>query len=246
MSRVRGAFVGEFVTIVLGVLVALAADSAIERSRLRGDARLALEALRDDLASDVKVLTEHWEPELARQEGARLRLASFLEDGTPIADSVQFTRDVRDVAAYTTLDPNTSAIEELISTGGLGLIGNRDLRIDMLEYLNRVENIAEFDVLHRALFLQLYADLATRVVKGLALPTTFAADNSLGGEDLPGLARARAALALDADGIRSSGDLERLLAGTGEPFMIKANQYRQLNELGRRLLDALSGELAAR
>lgn len=55
-----------------------------------------------------------------------------------------------------------------MSTGGLGLIGNRDLRSDMLEYLNRVENIAEFDVLHRALFLQLYADLATRVVNSCA------------------------------------------------------------------------------
>lgn len=246
MSRVRGAFVGEFVTIVLGVLVALAADSALEQSRLRGEARLALKALHDDVASDVEQLTEYWEPELARQEGARLRLASFLEEATPITDSLQFTRDVRDVAAYATFDPNTSAIEELMSTGGLGLIGNRDLRSDMLEYRNRVENIAEFDVLHRALFLQLYADLATRVVDGLALPTTFAADNSLGGEDLPETARARAALALDAGGIRSSGHLERLLAGTGEPFMIKANQYRQLNQLGQRLLRALDAELAVR
>jgi hypothetical protein len=173
-------------------------------------------------------------------------LVSFLEGSAPINDSRQFTRDVRDVAAYTTLDPNSSAIEELMSTGGLGLIRNRALHSDMLPYLNRVEIIAEFDVLHRALFLRLYADLATRVEDGLALPTAFAADNSLGGEDLPEMARARAALALDADGIRSSGDLERLLAGTGEPFMIKANEYRRLNQLGQRLLRALDDELAAR
>ena len=95
VSRLRGSFVGEFVTIVLGVLVAVATDSAPEQSRLRGEARLALEALRDDIASDVVQLTEYWEPELARQEGLRLRLASFLEESAPIKDSLQFTRDVR-------------------------------------------------------------------------------------------------------------------------------------------------------
>ena len=95
VSSVRGPFGGGFVTIFLGVLVALAADSALEQSRLRGEARLALEALRDDIASDVVQLTEYWEPELARQEGARLRLASFLEESAPIKDSLQFTREVR-------------------------------------------------------------------------------------------------------------------------------------------------------
>lgn len=97
VSRVRGSFVGEFVTIALGFLVALAADSALEQSRLRGEARLALEALRDDIASDVVQLTEYWEPELARQEGARSRLASFwrsqLPSKTPSSSQGRFERE---------------------------------------------------------------------------------------------------------------------------------------------------------
>ena len=234
----------EFVMIVLGVLVALAADSALERRRLRQEARVAIETLREDIWSDVTSLKDYWEPELVRHEGARSRLSSFLREVSPIVDSVQFTRDIGAVAGYTTFDPSTSAIEELKSSGGLSLIGDRELRTSILAYLNSVENIEEFDVLHRALFLEMYAELATKVVGGLALPAGFEADNSLGDAGAPQRAREEAARALDAAAIRASGDLQKLLAGTGEPFLIKASQYRRLHERGVRLLARLDSELA--
>ena len=97
--------------IVLGVLVALAADSALERRRLSQDARDALAALREDIQRDVEQIRHYWEPELILQDSARSRLSSFLSGMDPITDSLKFTRDVREVASYTTLDPNTSAIE---------------------------------------------------------------------------------------------------------------------------------------
>lgn len=243
MKRLRGSLAVEFVMIVVGVLLALAADSALERRRLREDARGALEALRQDIQSDVIALESYWEPELSRQEHARTRLAAFLRVTGPIVDSVQFVRDVGDVASYATLDANTSAIEELKNSGGLSLIGNRALRTSILDYLNSVENIAEFDVLHRALFLELYAEVATQVVRGLALPAGFEADNDLGGADAPERARRAAARALDAAAIRSAGDLEKLLAATGQPFLIKANQYRALHDRGVALLAELDDEL---
>ena len=235
----------EFVMIVLGVLVALAADSALERRRLRQDAREALEALRDDVQNDLKSLEDYWEPQLILQESARSRLSSFLRGSAPITDSLQFVRDVREVASYTTLDPNTSAIEELKSTGGLARIEDRALRASILAYLNDVENIAEFDVLHRALFLELYGSLGAKVVGGLALPASFRADY-VASEDLNAAqaAREEAALALDARAIRSSDDLRTLLAATGQPFAIKADRYRALRADGERLLAALDAGLS--
>lgn len=239
MTRNRASFAVEFVMIVLGVLLALAADSELERRRLRQEAGEALGALREDIQNDIRVLEDYWEPELIMQESARSRLASFLRGDAPISDSVQFTRDVREVASYTTLDANTASIEELKSTGGLSLIDDRALRSRILAYLNSVENIEEFDVLHRALFLELYADLATKIVRGLALPAGFLADIPGSDPSVAGTAREEAAQALDADAIRSSDDLRRLLAATGQPFAIKANRYRALREDGVLLLAML-------
>ena len=229
--------------IVLGVLVALAADSALERRRLSQDARDALAALREDIQRDVEQIRHYWEPELILQDSARSRLSSFLSEMDPITDSLKFTRDVREVASYTTLDPNTSAIEELKSTGGVRLIQDVALRTRILEYQNDVENIAEFDVLHRALFLELYADLGTRVVGGLALPASFQADMPGADAGAELAARKAAALALNANAIRVSGDLRRLLAATGQPFAIKADRYRALREEGVLLIAALDATL---
>jgi hypothetical protein len=234
----------EFVMIVVGVLLALAADSALERRGLREQAQAALQGVRHDVERDVDALAHYWAPELLEQEEARVRLTAFLRGTAPIADSVQFVRDVRNVASYTTLDPNTAAIEELKSSGGLQLIGDPELRSSILRYLNDVENIQEFDVLHRALFLELYAEVATSVVRGLALPESFRADNALGDEDTGQRVRNMAAGALDARSIRSSGDLERLLAGTGQPFMIKADRYRALRDSAVSLIGQIDIQLA--
>jgi len=228
----------EFV-VVLGVLLALAADSGLERRRLRQEARAALEALRVDIQRDVTQIETHWEPELKLQEAARARLSSFLRGTHAITDSVRFTGDVRQVASYMTLDPNTAAIDELKSTGGLSLIRDQGLKAGILSYGNEVENIAEFDVLHRALFLELYADLATEIVRGLALPASFRADITGADADSRQEARVTAALALNGQAIRSLGHLERLLAATGQPFAIKAGRYRALHADGVLLLGAL-------
>jgi hypothetical protein len=238
LTKRRGTIAVEFVTIVLGVLVALAADSAIERRRLRHATVEALQSLRTDVQSDLRQLDEYWEPRLALQEEARAHLAAFLDGTEPISDSLQFVRYVREVATYATLDPNTAAIEELKSSGGLSLIDDPTLRLAILRYLNAVENIADFDVLHRALFLELYANLGTSVVGGLALPASFRSDFIDDGA--LNVARAEAATALDAAAIRSNDDLRRLLAATGQPFMIKASRYRALRADAEDLLAALS------
>lgn len=243
MKRLRSSLAGEFVMIVLGVLVALAADSALERRRLRDKAHEALRALREDIRGDVRDLESYWEPSLTRQEDARTRLSAFLRNGDRITDSLRFVQDVRETASYTTFDPRTSAIEELKSTGGLGLIEDDALRSGILDYQNAVENIAEFDVLHRALFLELYADLATKVVEGLALPESFVAEVPGADSGAELAAREAAAVALDARAIRSSGDLSRLLAATGQPFAIKADRYRNLRGEGIRLLAMLDAIL---
>jgi hypothetical protein len=200
----------------------------------------ALETLRDDVRSDLRVLEEYWEPRLALQEEARAHLRAFLGGTHAISDSLQFVRYVREVASYATLDPNTAAVEELKSSGRLGLIEDPSLRDGILGYLNAVENIEEFDVLHRALFLDLYASLGTSVVGGLALPLSFRADFI--GESVEA-ARAEAATALDAAAIRSGDELRRLLAATGQPFTIKADRYRALRTAAQDLLSALTEAL---
>ena len=209
----------------------------MERRRESAATVETLEALRRDVAEDRAQFERTWAPSLAKQERARQELEAFL-DGTPIADSVQFVRDVREVATYGTFDFNTTSMEGLQSTGQIDLISDARLRAEILSYHNNRKNTIEFDILHRAAFIEWYARLGPEIVGGLALPKSFETDN---GEGHPDQLRTLAAVALDAAAIRNSDDLRRLLVATGQPFFIKKVQYRalatQADEL-RTLLDA--------
>jgi hypothetical protein len=161
-----GAILIEFLIIVVGVLVALAANSAMDQYRQRQSELEAPGALRRDITEDLNQLDRFWTPRLDDQVNARMRPETFRSSSTPIVDSDQFVRDVGLVSIYATFAPNTAAIEDLINRGRLGLIDNKQLRYALLAYFNEIENIAEFDVIHRAYFLDLSGRLGPKIVVG--------------------------------------------------------------------------------
>jgi hypothetical protein len=223
MGRTSGRVAAEFVIVVMGVLVALAADSAMDRLGEKESARTALQALHHDLSEDLAVLDTFRIPRLEERQRAWTRLASFLESSDPIEDSLQFIGDVQISATYFTFDASTTAIEQLRSTNTLRLIEDEVLRDMLLAYYTMVEkDLPQLDAIHRAATLELAGRLVPDIIGGLAYLSVFEARWLEGDTEA---ARARAAQALDADAIRSGDALRRLLVGTAVPFRSKRIMY---------------------
>jgi len=228
-----------FVVVVLGVFIALAVNSAVDRKREQRATYTALEELRGDIAADLT----QWERQYARLEAqseSYRRLMTFLSGTGPITDAYQFVEDVQDISTYLTMDFNDTALEQLISTGHLRYISNKELRDALLDYRLMERRIREFDPLHRSYFLGVYERHAAQVAGGLALPYRY---RVLGGGMTEEEARAEAERVLDAEEIRSSDHLRQLVVATHAPWGNKALQYGYGKDKAERLLTLLDAEL---
>lgn len=234
--------VREFVIVVLGVLVALAADSAVELRRERSSAFDALDAIRRDVAADVAQLESRARRQGDRGLEARTALEEFLTSEAAITDSIQFLRDVHRVSFYQTFDPNTAAIEALISDGRISLIENSEVREAILSYRTQVQDLSNLEAETRPVALELQARLVPRLFVGLVWSSHWT-EIALGG-DSDSLRRA-AAGALNGAAIRESGALRELLVASAWPFQLQADQYGRLLEEARGLLTTLDDLLGS-
>lgn len=230
----------EFVIVVLGVLVALAADSAIDELRERDTRLSALEAVRRDVVEDLAQLDDRRLPFVEEQRTAREYLTAFLEGDQPIGDSVAFVQSVMLVGSYQTFDGSTAGIEDLTSTGTLRLIRDRQLRGRILDYYNVVEDVREVDQAYRAAVLDHVWLLNPRIVGGVALAR--GVESSLLDADV-GLLRGAASTALDARLIRDDGALRELLVGTARGTAGQAMNYVRLRAAGQEMLDVLESAI---
>jgi hypothetical protein len=233
--------VSEFIIIMFGVLAALAADSAMDGYRERLATRDALDALRADIWADLNELEYYFVPQLQRQEEGRERLEQLLKDSTPIEDILEYVNDVRLISSYHTFNPNRVGLEDLISTGGLSLIRNRELRNALLGYRRELDNIQEFDFLHRGYFLGVRGEFGPNLIGGLALPRSLDAEIGLIDETV---ARTEAIDSIDLETIRSSDDLRRLLVMTAEAQRIKQQRYLAARDKAKVLVALLDESLS--
>lgn len=242
MKRFRSVS-AEFVIVVLGVLVALVADSAIDELRERDTRLSALESVRRDVVEDLAQLDARRIPFIEEQRTAREYLSAFLEADRPIGDSVAFIQAVVLVGSYQTFDGNTSAIEDLTSTGTLRLIRDHQLRGQILDYYNVVEDVRDVDEVYRAAVLDHVWLLNPRIVGGVALAR--GVESFLLDADVA-LFRGAASTALDARRIRDGGALRELLVGTARGTAGQAMNYVRLRTQGQAMLDTLESAIETR
>ena len=229
----------DFAVVVLGVFVALAVNSAVDRERERQATYAALDGLRSDIAADLT----QWERQYSRLEAqseSYRRLMEFLRGTGPITDAFRFVQDVQDISTYLTMDFNDTVLEELISTGNLRYLSNRKLRDALFDYRRIERRIREFDPLHRSYFLGVYERHATQVAGGLSLPYRYLV---LGDGMTEEAARAEAERVLDTEAIRSSDHLRQLVVATHAPWGMKALQYDLGKAKAEELLALLDAEL---
>jgi len=235
-----GKMVREFAIVVVGVLVALAADSAVELRKERSSAYDDLDAIRRDVSADVVQLEGRVQGQAARGVEARAALEGFLKGEVALTDSIQFLRDLHRVSFYQTFDPNTAATEALIADGRISLIENGEVREAILSYRTKVQDLVKMETETRPIVLELQARLVPRIVAGLVwsahwVELAFIRDSN----EL----RQAAAVALNGPAIRESEALRELLVATAWPTQLQALEYRGLLEDARVLQAALDGSL---
>ena len=232
--------IGEIVLVVIGILIALGTNSKMEQVKKKEAAYISIQNLRQDVEKDLNQLRLYWMPRQKKQSDARNRLSTFLEDNTVlIKDSIQFIKDVMILSTYYTFDSNKSAIEDLLNNGGLGLINDKTLLNNLLDYKNSIENINEFDVIQRAYFLELFGKLNGKIVGGLLAQEDLTSDDKFYAAKV----KIAASKVLNANNIRSSGYLRELLIATGRPTDVKHSNYIRLESKATKLLELIDKTL---
>ncbi len=232
--------IGEISLVVIGILIALGANSKMEQIKKQEAAYVSIQYLRQDIQKDVNQLKLYWLPRHKSQNDARNRLSAFLEDDTVlIKDSVQFIKDIILLSTYYTFNPSKSAMEDLINNGGLGLIKDKTLLNNLLDYKMSIENQNELDIIQRAYFLELFGKLNAKIVGGLLMQEDLISDNGLNTAKV----KIAASKVLNAKKIRSSGHLRELLIATGGPMNLKHLIYFRLESEGTKLLELIDKTL---
>jgi len=150
-------FIAEFVTIVAGVLIALAIDEW--RGEIE-DANLELQYLSQltiDLQATENEIAEAAGRDAAPVNAAQRFLAAF-EDGKPVTrqDAGRWLSEMR---FFSTPVPVLGTVEALISTGDLRLVRNARVRSEITQYLsssqNRIGRFYQYEELSRDLYIQI-------------------------------------------------------------------------------------------
>lgn len=118
---------GEIFLVVIGILIALAINQVNERHKKSVKEQVYLQSLHDELVKDSLLFVET-QNNLRKVERAARRIAMVLEDPKhKIADSLGLITDFRTMINRTQMMPEPVVWQELLNTGNLELIQDRQL-----------------------------------------------------------------------------------------------------------------------
>lgn len=135
---------GEFAVIVIGVFIAVAAESWWSEREDRAYER----ELREDMVEEFEANLRILESDLAANDTARARLGSFTErdDGELLAmSSAEVTAAIGGWLQWAGFDPYLGAAQALVESGNLGVIGDRRLRLLLSQWAGLLEEKRRFN-----------------------------------------------------------------------------------------------------
>lgn len=135
--------VGEIVLVVIGILIALAIDTAMENRAIREKEREYLTGLREEFRLSRRKLTELMRVNRESYAGGH-RLVGYMSDtdGSPTETElaellyVTFASDIR-------FNPNNSLLLEIMNSGGLQDLSDPELRLMLTNWLSTLADIAQ-------------------------------------------------------------------------------------------------------
>jgi len=232
---------GELAIVVIGILIALGVNQAVDS---RGERRVEgeyLASLLADIEEDLSALEMFYFPFIESRDTAARWLDTFVKVPTlSISDSVSFIRNIYLASAYPTFDSSHSTFEDLSSTGNLRLIDDPQLRRQIIRYYHLVDNVHEIDRIHQQHAYTAVQQLARSLVGGLALPMV----TGLRTGEVDSLSfRQEAAKALNASKLRSGEDLRSLAALSLDWSYSQRDWYEQVQEAANEVKAAIEHRL---
>ncbi|UCC24541.1 MAG: hypothetical protein JSU98_12475 [Gemmatimonadales bacterium] len=147
---------GEFLVIVVGVLVALFVDGLREDRRERGYERQVLDAVAADLRANLEDLAQAERGANFRRRAAietllRIDGASQPPGAAPDADLAELGAGnlLASLALIRVFDPHTAGLVSLEASGAYGLIRDPSVRGAVLEYYSKVDSWREGQTIDR-------------------------------------------------------------------------------------------------
>jgi hypothetical protein len=134
----RASLLGELAIVVVGVLLALAADRWNGARQDRAAEQAYLAELEADLRDDTSALSAEITRAERREASARLMMSVVLE-GVAIDDPAHFVLSVVNASTYGEPVQSRETFDDLVQTGRLGLITDPALRRELTEYYNSIE-----------------------------------------------------------------------------------------------------------
>ena len=138
-------FVSEFVVIVAGVFVAVAAESWWSEREERDYER----DLRLDMVAEFEANLRILESDLAANDTARTRVASFVdlrERELQAMSSAQVAATIGRWLDWSGFDPEMGSAQALVESGNIGAIGDRGLRLLLSRWAGLLEEKRRFNL----------------------------------------------------------------------------------------------------
>lgn len=134
-------YVAEGIVIVVGILVALAADAMWQYRIDRADEHTMLRELEAEFAANAQQLDSVAAEHRRGREGVRVLLGALRGSLDVPPDSIRDLLELLD--APWTFNPKLAALESVIASGQLGLIRDDSLRIELVGWPAIVEDMKE-------------------------------------------------------------------------------------------------------
>ena len=135
----------EFIVIVIGVFVALAAESWWSE---REDRRIERE-IREDIAAEFEANIRILEADLAANEGARPRMAileGLSNEALMALSDEQLTGIFYPSFDWNGFDPAMGTVQALVQSGNLAVVSDREMRLGLARWVGLLENNRRFNL----------------------------------------------------------------------------------------------------
>lgn len=145
MPRRSTELLQEFIVIVIGVFVALAAESWWSE---REDRRIERE-IREDIVAEFEANIRILEADLAANEGARPRMAileGLSNEALMALTDEQMTGIFSPPFDWSGFDPAMGTVQALVESGNLAVVSDREMRLGLARWTGLLENNRRFNL----------------------------------------------------------------------------------------------------
>jgi hypothetical protein len=232
----------ELLVIIAGVLIALTVDGWVEARRDRRAEAEYLARLGAEVAIDIDEIADRLAGIDQHEVASRAALA-FFDQPAGVGDTLYLVRTLHSAGMFDPFRYERSTFDDLLSTGGLGLIRSGDLRQQIGAYDRQGADLLDFDRILRERFILTYRDRFSLWVDARII---FYIDTQIRPELTPMELDVALDRGVDLKGLASDEVLRAAIGDNLGAMNYRRSEFRVIRGAAQQLLSSLDAELSAR